>query len=85
MTVEELQSDSDWAEVFADENSGNVSKDTEAVGSCSADPPPTRADVIEILALRNGVRDELGWIGAFLLKDGRFLFAEGSCDYTGWD
>lgn len=88
MTVEELLADRDWAEVFADENSGNVSKDVQAIGDCPAEPPPCRADVVEVLASWDTSEQEWnGWDGAgvFLLRDGRYLAASGSCDYTGWD
>lgn len=85
MTIAELMADSDWAQVFADENAGNVSKHTETVGACPADPPPTRADVVEILAICSPEHEE-GWDGegVFRLRDGRYLYAEGRCDYTGW-
>src|SRR5437016_13727744 len=83
MTVEELSNNGDWEEVFGEGSGGNCTRDTEAVGEC--DPtPPARADIEEILALREGRNDELSWMGVFLLNDGRFLYAEGSCDSTGW-
>lgn len=85
MTIEELRQDSSWACVFADAGnySSGCSKGRSAHG-CSPDPEPTRDKVVEILASRNGENDELTWVGVFRLDDGRFLFAEGSCDYTGW-
>ncbi len=46
---------------------------------------PSRIDIAEIIAAVNGKNDRDSWLGVFLLKDGRFLVAEGSCDYTGWD
>lgn len=86
MTIEELLEDRDWAEVFADESSGNTSKDNiDAVGDCPTDPRPCRSDVAEILASEDGENDGPNWEGVFRLKDGRYLFASGGCDYTGWD
>ncbi len=84
MTIEELLEDRDWAEVFADYNSGNVSKDVQAIGDCP-DHEFSRSDVVEIMASRDGENDGPDWIGVFRLRDGRFAFASGGCDYTGWD
>lgn len=86
-TLEELRDDYDWAQVFADENAGNVSKDVRKAppNSDVSDAPMTRNDVVEIIAAVNGDRDGPDWIGVFRLKDGRFLVASGGCDYTGWD
>lgn len=88
MTLEELQNDRDWINVFADEGNyaaGNCDKETEGVGDCPTEPAPTRADVVEILAIRDGEPDAIDWLGVFRLRDGRYLFAQGGCDYTGWD
>ncbi len=43
-----------------------------------------REDVIEIIALVEGQRDEESWAGVFKLKDGRFACLRAWCDYTGW-
>ena len=75
--------DNDWAQVFADENAGNVSKDLELHG-CS-DAPVSREDVAEIVCMFDGDNDGPDWCGVFRLADGRFLAASGGCDYTGWD
>ena len=86
-TIDQLLADENWAEVFADENSGNVSKETNGIGGCAA-TPPSRGDVSEIIAIYDSSEIEWdGWngFGVFRLKEGRFLFASGSCDYTGWD
>lgn len=87
ITLEQLLTDYDWAQVFADENAGNVSKNTEGVppGSLVNTEPPSRADVSRILAAVNGENGGADWLGLFLLKDGRYLVASGGCDYTGWD
>lgn len=84
MTVEELRENYDWAQVFADENAGNVSKEVNVIGACD-DTPPSRSDVVEVIAAwDNGDREWSGF-GVFRLSDGRLLFASGWCDYTGWD
>lgn len=87
VTIEQLLDSPDWAQVFADENWGNVSKETQVIPpGAPVDPSaPCRADVAEIVAAVNGENDEADWIGVFRLKDGRYLVAEGGCDYTGWD
>lgn len=87
MTLEELRADYDWACVFADDGNGscgNCSKELDLVGEVS-DAAFTREDVVEVLASRDGEHDGPAWMGVFRLNDGRFVYAEGSCDYTGWD
>ena len=87
ISMDQLMSDGNWAEVFGDESSGNTDKTTDECppGSGVDRTPPTRADVAEIIAGVNGERDEDSWVGVFRLKDGRYLVASGWCDYTGWD
>ena len=84
MTLEELKSSYDWVEAFGEGSGGNTDKTTEAVGAC--DPsPPMLADVVEILAFRDGENDEKNWIGVFRVADGRFVYVDAGCDFTGWD
>ncbi len=87
VTLSQLLEDGNWAEVFADENSGNVDKTTSAVPpGCGVDcTPPSRTDVAEVVAAANGDNDGPNWIGVFRLHDGRWLVASGGCDATGWD
>lgn len=87
ITLAELLNDSNWAQVFADENAGNVSKALdECPPGCGVDRTEiSRPDVAEIIAAVNGDNDGPDWVGVFRLKDGRFLAASGGCDYTGWD
>jgi len=79
--------DYDWAEVFGEGSGGNCSaiKPIIAPGDPVAPETFTREDVAEIRGQIEG--DNLGpsWIVWGQLKDGRWFFAEGSCDYTGWD
>ncbi len=77
----------DWAEVFGEGTGGNCDQQTDP---CPPDStidtsPPKREDVARIIAMVDGENDEAEWVGVFELKDGRFLLASGSCDYTGWD
>jgi len=87
VTLEELQNDADWAQVFADESWGNVDKTIHVVppGSDVSDCVFYRSDVANIIAAVNGENDEDEWLGLFQLKDGRYVIASGGCDYTGWD
>lgn len=87
ITLEQLVTDYDWAQVFADENAGNVSKAVHKAPPESgvSDAEFTRADVAEIIAAVNGDNDGPDWLGLFRLKDGRVVVASGGCDYTGWD
>jgi hypothetical protein len=87
ITLEALLQDGDWAQVFGDESYGNTNKDTRAaVPDPSIDlTPPSRTDIKEIVAVANGEPDAQEWIGLFVLFDGRYLVANGGCDYTGWD
>ncbi len=88
ITKEDLFTDySDWAEVFGEGTGGNTTDETDAIPDNSDidTSPPKRADVVEIIAAVNGENDADEWIGVFKLKDGRYLVACGSCDYTGWD
>jgi hypothetical protein len=47
--------------------------------------PVSRWMVKRIIALSEGEPDGAAWLGFFELLDGRFLFLEAGCDYTGWD
>lgn len=38
-----------------------------------------------VLAVVEGERDERPWFWLLKLKDGRYVYMTGSCDYTGWD
>jgi hypothetical protein len=84
--LKELDS-SDWAEVFGEGTGGNCApiypqvppEDTVSTKTFSRD------DVVEIKAQLEGENDGPTWIVWGRLKDGRWFFAEGGCDYTGWD
>lgn len=44
-----------------------------------------REDVVDIIAIREGTRDEESWLLLCQLADGRYGFLSANCDYTGWD
>lgn len=77
----------DWEEVFGEGSGGNCDKVTQRVppGADISDAAFDREDVEHIISAVEGENEGASWTGVFLLKDGRFAVAEGSCDYTGWD
>jgi hypothetical protein len=90
-TLDQLLADSDWGYVFCEKDcsGSSISNKTDPCppGANIDLTPPTRADVAEILLLHDSSDQEWdGWSGTglFKLKDGRYLVAQGSCDYTGW-
>lgn len=87
ITLKQLRSDGDWAQVFADQSEGCTDKTVSKAppGSTVSDEPMTRKDVAEVIAAVNGENDGESWLGVFLLKDGRYLVASGGCGYTGWE
>lgn len=42
-------------------------------------------DIAEVLAVWEGQNDGDFWRWILRLNDGRFVFLDGGCDYTGWD
>ena len=43
-------------------------------------------DIIEKIVFEDrGEKDERNWLWVLLLKDGRWVFVNAGCDYTGWD
>ena len=45
----------------------------------------TIKDIEKVLAVYEGENDGEDWRWILQLKDGRFVFLQGGCDYTGWD
>ena len=83
-----IYDDYDWKEVFGEGEGGNCDKSkVDAIPDDAAIDltPPMLADVVEVVCAANGENDGAAWIGVFKLRDGRYVVAEGSCDYTGWD
>lgn len=85
--INELLTSYDWEEVFGEGSGGNCDWVIQVVppGSKVDSSGISRKKVVEIIAAVNGCNDEDDWVGLFLLDDGRYLVAEGGCDYTGWD
>lgn len=83
----ELLTDYDWSEVFGEGSGGNCDRTIQVVppGAAVDSSGISRAMVVEVIAAVNGENDGDQWVGLFLLNDGRYLVAEGGCDYTGWD
>lgn len=77
----------DWEEVFGEGSGGNCDGTIQVVppGAPVDSSGVSRAMVAEVIATVNGENDGEQWVGLFLLNDGRYLVAEGGCDYTGWD
>lgn len=42
-------------------------------------------DIEEVLAVYEGQNDGEEWRWILALKNGKFAYAIGGCDYTGWD
>ncbi len=74
LTLDDIQSDYNWAETFA-----FASKRENGHKDYSVN------DILAIIAADNGCNDGLNWVGLFLMKDGKFLYVSAGCDYTGWD
>jgi len=45
----------------------------------------TEGDILGILAEVPGENDEYDWHWVVKLKDKRYVYVSGGCDYTGWD
>lgn len=79
----------DWEEVFKYATptvckAGHTHGPSQVLGDNVSIAPFTREDVDEIIAMSDGENDGESWIGVFKLKDERYAYIEGSCDYTGW-
>lgn len=87
-TLEKILEDrNDWEEVFGEASQHNCQAKADVIPpGANVDPTaPKRTDIARVIASVNGENDGEHWLGVFELKDGRFLFADGWCDYTGWD
>jgi uncharacterized protein (TIGR02996 family) len=83
-----IADDYDWKNVFAEEYNGNCTTEVDAAppGDPSVSVSEVKlADINKIVYCLDGERDEGEWHGIFEMNDGRWLFATGSCDFTGWD
>ena len=82
MTVAEVKESWDWQAAFDCAARDGVPRGV--LGYSGSLAPVALDDLEEAIAISNGENDETSWIGAFLLKDGRYLFLSAWCDYTGW-
>lgn len=82
--LEEILSSYDWEEVFGEGSGGNCTQDVESLDGTHC-APVLRADIAEVLASVNGENDGPDWVCIVRMEDGRFVCAQGGCDYTGWD
>jgi len=90
-SIEAFLSDPDWCDAFGEamgvepdaccKERRNVRR---ILGFTGSNEPFARSDVQRIIAISDGVNDELDWIGLFELNDGRFAFVRAGCDFTGW-
>jgi hypothetical protein len=84
--------DGDWCDAFGeamgvepDTFCTSIKRPRRVLGFLGSDEPFARSDVARIVAISDGEKDGLEWIGLFELKDGRFGFVRAGCDFTGWD
>jgi hypothetical protein len=91
-----LSDDHDWVHAFHEAQFGEYGPDTD--WDADLDPEtgwyptgPRRegearpSDVIAVLHMREGDNDGPDWQLCALLSDGRWLWVQAGCDYTGWD
>ncbi len=80
--------DYSWAEVFGEGGGGNCTalQPIKMVnGGPTTDTTFTREDVEFLRGQEEGENDGESWECWGKLKDGRWFWAAGWCDYTGWD
>jgi hypothetical protein len=80
--------DYNWAEVFGEGTGGNctaIKPDRPPHDNITSTATFSREDVEEITNMLPGENYGPSWIIYGRLKDSRWFYAEGGCDYTGWD
>lgn len=71
---------------LTDEQREAMNVDYDFIACVEYNPQPFNlADVAIVLAVWEGKNDEDDWRWVAKLQDGRFVFLQGGCDYTGWD
>ena len=71
----------DWNEAFK----VAINNITAVVGDNEVSTEPFEPkDIMWFIGTIEGENDEENWEAAFILKDGRFVYMEAGCDYTGW-
>lgn len=85
-----LLDDYDWRQAFGFAGEPGTEAGgrppTKAAPTLDVDTGPfARAHVAEVIAHRDGERDERNWVCVGRLWDGRWFVVDAGCDYTGWD
>jgi hypothetical protein len=80
MDVNEFLADYDWQETWK-----YAASDASGVEGYAG---PTDAldgeNVARVFASEAGANDGASWIAVVEMRDGRWIYVEASCDYTGW-
>lgn len=89
-TPESLADDYNWKHAFSyadgSEFAGKPDVSAPELAESDTDTSPfSLTDVEYVFASDEGENDEMSWVAAGRLKDGRWFYLESSCDYTGWD
>jgi len=87
MDVQELQTNSDWAEIFGEGSSCWMTwtDEDEVISGDEADVSRIRrCDVANVVAAKNGAPGASEWMGVFRLRDGRFAIVIAICGVGGW-
>lgn len=79
-TLGEMRDSFDWAHVLE-----YASPPDRTEGFTGSVEGFTFDDVAEVIASADGSNDGPTWAAILRLNDGRFIFVEAGCDYTGWD
>lgn len=71
---------------LTDEQAARMNVDYDFCACLEYNPQPFNLfDVDRVLAVVEGERVLKDWHWVVLLRDGRFVYLQGGCDYTGWD
>lgn len=71
---------------LTDEQAKRMAVDYNFCACLEYNPQPFNLfDVERVLAVVEGENDGPDWHWVVQLKDGRFAYLQGGCDYTGWD
>jgi len=77
----------DWSECLRGGHGTNSARPPEApevIGDLVSKAPFDLCDIRLVVFAQAGQNDERPWNAVVLLKDNRWAFFGGDCDYTGW-